>query len=131
MPSASLYGKNLLFRVERRLKELSAEERKAKRLELEIPIWNAFWSWLETLTPLGGSLLEKAVGYAANHRELLGNYLLDGRCEISNNRAERCAKSYGTGRWNFLFHDTVNGARSSAILYSLVEAAKANKINRI
>ena len=44
-------------------------------------------------------------------------------------RAERCAKSYSTGRKNFLFHDTVNGARSSAIIYSLVETAKANHLN--
>lgn len=120
---------NQLFRIERILKGLSAEERKAKRLELEAPIWDSFWAWLGTIKPLGGSALEKAVGYADNHRELLCNYLLDGRCEISNNRAERCAKSYGTGRKNFLFHDTVNGAKSSAIIYSLVETAKANNLN--
>ena len=75
------------------------------------------------------SRLEKAVNYAANHRELLGNYLLDGRCEISNNRAERCAKAYGTGRKNFLFHTSVKGAKASAIIYSLVETAKANRLN--
>lgn len=120
---------NKLFRVERTLKDLSPEERKAKRLELEVPIWDSFWSWLESIKPLGGSLLEKAVNYAVNHRELLGNYLLDGRCGISNNRAERCAKSYGTGRKNFLFHDTVDGAKSSAMIYSLVETAKANHLN--
>jgi len=73
---------NQLFRIERTLKELSLEEHKAKRLELEVPVWDSFWSWLATVKPLGGSLLEKAVNYAANHRELLGNYLLDGRCEI-------------------------------------------------
>ncbi len=120
---------NKLFRIERTLKAMSPEERKNKRLELEVPVWDNFWSWLATVEPLGGSLLEKAVNYAANHKELLGNYLLDGRCEISNNRAERCAKSYATGRKNFLFHDTVNGARSSAIIYSLVETAKANNLN--
>ena len=69
------------------------------------------------------------MNYAVNHRDLLCNYLLDGRCEISNNRAERRAKSYGTGRKNFLFHDTVKGAKSSAVIYSLVETAKANKLN--
>lgn len=120
---------NQLFRVERTLKELSAEERKAKRLELEVPIWDSLWAWLGAVDPLGGSLLEKAVNYAENHRELLCNYLLDGRCEISNNRAERRAKSYGTGRKNFLFHDSVAGAKSSAIIYSLVETAKANQLN--
>lgn len=120
---------NQLFRIERTLKDLDAEGRKSKRLELEVPVWERFWDWLGTLAPLGGSLLEKAVNYAFNHRELLGNYLLDGRCEISNNRAERQAKSYGTGRKNFLFHDTVSGAKSSAIIYSLVETAKANGLN--
>ena len=44
-------------------------------------------------------------------------------------RAERCAKSYATGRKNVLFHDTVKGARTSAIIYSLVENAKANHLN--
>ena len=120
---------NRLFQIERTLKTLSAEERKEKRVEMETPIWDSFWSWLDTVKPAGGSNLEKAVNYAANHQETLMNYLLDGRCEISNNRAERRAKSYGTGRRNSLFHNSAKGARSSAIIYSLVETAKANNLN--
>ena len=120
---------NRLFKVERTLKDFSADDRKAKRLELESPIWEKFWDWLDTVKPLEGSLLEKAVNYAKNHKELLGNYLLDGRCEISNNRAERQAKAYGIGRKNSLFHASVNGAKASAIIYSLVETAKANNLN--
>ena len=42
------------------------------------------------------------------------NYLQDGRCEISNNAAERRVKSYVMVRKNFLFHNTVDGARASA-----------------
>ena len=57
------------------------------------------------------------------------NYLLDGRCEISNNSAERKAKVYATGRKNFLFHDSVDGAKATAIVMSLVETAKANNLN--
>ena len=57
------------------------------------------------------------------------NYLLDGRCEISNNAAERRAKTYVTGRKNFLFHDTADGATASAIVLSLIETAKANNLN--
>ena len=52
-------------------------------------------------------------------------YLQDGRCELSNNVAERCAKSYAIGRKNSLFHTSVDGANASAIIYSLVETAKA------
>ena len=92
-------------------------------------IWNEFWTWLETLEPAGGSKLEKAVNYAFNHKETLMNYLLDGRCEISNNAAERRAKTYVTGRKNFLFHDTADGATASAIVLSLIETAKANNLN--
>ncbi|MCD8075406.1 MAG: transposase domain-containing protein [Lachnospiraceae bacterium] len=54
---------------------------------------------------------------------------LTGNVLISNNRAKCKAKSYETGRKNFLFHNSVNGAKSSAIIYSLVETAKANHLN--
>lgn len=120
---------NRLFFLERLYKDLPAEERKKKRQEKEPAIWDEFWSWLDTLDPIGGSKLEKAVNYARNHRESLMNYLLDGRCEISNNAAERRAKSYVTGRKNFLFHDTVEGATASAVVLSIVETAKANNLN--
>ena len=79
--------------------------------------------------PSGGSKLEKAANYARNHRDTLCNYLLDGRCEISNNAAERRAKSYAIGRKAFLFHTSVAGAGASAVMYSMVETAKANNLN--
>ena len=89
---------NRLFYEERLYKDLPADERKQKRLETQPRIWEEFWSWLETLSPTGGSKLEKAVNYAFNHKETLMNYLQDGRCEISNNAAERRVKSYVMGR---------------------------------
>ncbi len=116
---------NQLFFIEKGLKGMEPGERKARRLELEVPVWDAFWSYLETLDPLGGSKLYKAVNYAYNHRQTLCNYLLDGRCELSNNAAERCAKSYAIGRKNFLFHNSVPGAQASAVVYSMIETAKA------
>ncbi len=57
------------------------------------------------------------------------NFLLDGRCSISNNAAERAVKSYVIGRKNFLFHDTIKGAKASAVVYTLTETAKANGLN--
>ena len=57
------------------------------------------------------------------------NYLLDGRCEISNNHAERKAKSYAIGRKAFLFHTSEAGAGASAVMCSIVETAKANNLN--
>lgn len=120
---------NRLFFMEREYKDLSAEERKGRRMETEPTVWKDFWSWLDTLSPTGGSKLEKAVNYARNHKESLMNYLKDGRCEISNNSAERKAKVYATSRKNFLFHDTEEGAKASAIVLSIIETAKANGLN--
>lgn len=120
---------NQLFFQERLIKELSAEDRKEKRLEKETVIWKNFWNWINTLNPSKGSKLEKAVNYAINHQETLMNYLKDGRCEISNNAAERKAKAYATGRKNFLFHDTEDGAKASAVVMSLIETAKMNNLN--
>lgn len=120
---------NKLFYLEREFKNLSPEERKEKRLQQEAPILERFFNWLETLNPVKGSKLETAVNYAQNHRESLQTYLQDGRCELSNNAAERCAKSYAIGRKNSLFHTSVAGAKASSIIYSIVETAKANNLN--
>lgn len=120
---------NKLFHIEQGLKALETEERSRKRRELETPVWDSFWKWLATVDPLGGSKLAKAVTYANNHKDTLVNYMLDGKCEISNNRAERCAKSYAIGRKNSLFHTSVDGAQASAVMYSIVETAKANGLN--
>ena len=118
-----------LFEYERKYKDLSPDERKAARLKTELPLINKFFAWVKTLNPLGGCKLEKAVTYTLNNEDSFKNYLKDGHCSLSNNFAERTAKTYVMGRKNFLFHDTQAGARSSVILYSLTETARANNLN--
>ena len=49
---------------------------------------------------------------------------MDGRLELSNNRAERSIKPFVIGRKNWLFANTPNGAKASVILYSIMETAK-------
>lgn len=120
---------NQLFEIERTLKDCDPTAKKAKRLKLEAPILVDFFDWVEGLTPVSGSKLDKAVTYARNQRKNIENVFLDGRLELTNSAAERKAKSYVIGRKNFLFHDTVDGAEASAICYSLVETAKANNLN--
>ncbi|MGL4799411.1 MAG: IS66 family transposase, partial [Cellulosilyticaceae bacterium] len=120
---------NKLFELERDYMSLEPDERKQRRLHTESPVWEAYWAWIETVCPTGGSRLAKAVTYAKNQKPYMENYLLDGRCSISNNLAENIARPYAVGRKNFLFHDTVKGAKASAIIYSLIETAKANNIN--
>ena len=132
--STTLAGKgveyyNKLFWIEKELKGKDPEEIKAIRAAEEAPILEEFFAWLDTLNPAGGSRLEKAVHYSKSQKQNLLGYLKDGRLEISNNACERKCKSYAMGRRNFLFHDTVDGADASAIVYSLVETAKMNGLN--
>ena len=118
-----------LFGVEASLKDMSPEERQAKRFELERPIINEFWNWIENLVVLPGSAIGKAREYALNQQPYMENYLLDGRLDISNNAAENAIRPFTVGRKNWLFADTVNGAEASAAVYSIIETAKANGLN--
>ena len=120
---------NQIFKIEDGLKVLSPEERFSKRLELEKPVLGAFWCWLDNLSVLKGSALGKAVTYAQNQKPYMENYLLDGRCSISNNAAENAIRPFTVGRKNWLFADTPKGANASAAVYSIVETAKANGLN--
>ena len=118
-----------LFKIEEGLGNTSPEERYCRRLELEKPVLEAFWCWLENLTVLNGSALGKAVTYARNQKQYMENYLLDGRCSISNNATENSIRPFTIGRKNWLFSDTPKGASASAAVYSIVETAKANELN--
>lgn len=120
---------NRLFALEHNWAELSVEERYEERLKNAKPLLDEFWDWVMLLNPLPNSSLGKAVTYALNQKEPLSNFLLDGRIEISNNRAENAIRPYVTGRKNWLFADTTRGAKASAIVYSMIESAKLNNLN--
>lgn len=120
-----------LNHVEKACADMSIEDRKAYRKEHAEPILNDFFSWLHEKNEIvvHDSLLGKAFTYGINQEFPLRNYLLDGRLEMTNNLSERSIKGYVICRKNFLFANTENGAQSSAILYSILETAKANHLN--
>jgi transposase len=120
---------NQLFRLEKEWGGLTAEDRYIQRQEKAKPILDAYWSWIETVNPLAGCNLAKAITYSHNQKEALNAFLLDGRVEISNNRAENAIRPFVTGRKNWLFSDTKHGAVASATVYSMIETAKANGLN--
>jgi transposase len=119
---------NALFEVERKWKDASPEERYAARLAESKPILDKFSVWLEAqrLRVLPKGLLGTAITYTLNQWGKLNVFLQDGRLEIHNNRSERSIKPVVLGRKNFLFSNTPRGAKASAMIYSVVETAKAN-----
>ena len=118
-----------LFMLERDFENMTPEKRLEKRIEKSKPVYNKFYVWLGTVNPLSGSGLAKAVTYAVNQKEPLSAFLSDGCIEISTNRIENHIRPFTTGRKNWLFADTVNGAKASAVAYSIIGTAVANGLN--
>ena len=86
-------------------------------------------AWANTRTAAPKSALGKAFTYLKDQWPYLLNYLKDGRLELSNNRAERSIKPFVIDRKNFLFSNTPSGARSSAVIFSLIQTAAENGLD--
>ena len=122
---------NQLFAIERKLHDMTPEERYKLRLELSSPVMDAFSAWLKYQTPrvLPKSAFGQAIAYCRNQWSKLGAFLSDGRLELDNNRSERSIKPFVIGRKNWMFCNTPRGANASATIYSIVETAKENGLN--
>ena len=118
-----------LFHFEKQFALLAPENRLKEREKLSKPLIDEFFDWIVHLNALPNTLLGKAAYYAQSQRKYLERYMLDGRLEVSNNRAERSIKPFVIGRKNWLFSNTPNGARASAVYYSLVVTAMENGLN--
>lgn len=75
------------------------------------------------------STIGKALKYSINQEKYLRVFLSDGNVPPDNNAAEQAIRPFTIGRKNFVLMATDNGAKASAMLYSLAETAKANEIN--
>lgn len=119
-----LYG----LEKEARARGLQPDAIKEMRAQQAQPLLDNFHQWLvkrASQTPPKG-LLGKAISYALNQWDRLVVYLEDGIVTPDNNRAENAIRPFVLGRKNWLFAGTPKGAEASALLYSLIETAKAN-----
>lgn len=117
-----------LYAIERRLQNSTPEERQAIRQQEARPQLNKIRQWLDkTLhTALPKGALGKALAYLDKNWGKLTVYAEDGRLNIDNNPAENAIRPFVLGRKNWLFSASVDGARASANLCSLIETAKAS-----
>lgn len=93
----------MLFHLEEQWENLAPEERQELRLQKSKPQAEAFFEWLQTNRVLPKTAMGKAVNYALEQRKWLMNVYLDGRTELSNNRAENAIRPFALGRKNWLF----------------------------
>lgn len=122
---------NQLFQLEEQYTGLGLpfQARYQARLKQSKPVAERFFLWAKTeeeKNPVPKSVFGTALTYASNQKGWLMNVFLDGRLELSNNRAERAVRPFAIGRKNWLFCNTPSGADASATIYSIVETAKAN-----
>jgi len=117
-----------LYQIDRKLSELSAEERARERRTRAGPVIEELRRWLDAtlgeVTPQ--SLTGKALHYLDKQWPKLVRFLDDGRIPLDTNAVENAIRPFVMGRKNWLFADTVRGAEASANLYSLIQSAKTN-----
>lgn len=119
-----------LYAIESQAKDASPEQRQQLRQtrsrEILANIEILLLQHLHGVMP--NSLLGKALHYLSAQWPKLIRFVENGHWPIDNNACENAIRPFVIGRRNWLFSDTVGGARASANLYSLIETCKANGI---
>jgi len=120
-----------LYKIETSIRGQSPEARYAARQKHAVPILKALHAWLiDTCSKVEkGSVQAAAFNYSLERWETLIRYTEDGRLEIDNNAAERSLRGAGVGRKNYLFFGSDTGGDRAAIIYSLIETCKLNRID--
>lgn len=117
-----------IYREEGKLNDLSSDERLKQRQAVIKPLVDAFFAYLKTINVSKKDKFGDAVRYALNQEKYLRVFLTDGDVPIDNNASERAIPGFCIGKKNWQMIDTIHGAKSSAIIYSIVETAKANNL---
>jgi transposase len=120
-----------IYAIETEVRGRSADERQRVREARTRPMVEALKAWLEgqleRLPPRGG--LAEAIRYALVRWPALCRFLDDGRIELDNNPVERAIRPVALGRKNHLFAGSNGGADRWAVIASLIETAKLNRID--
>ncbi|WP_373991697.1 IS66 family transposase [Duganella sp. BuS-21] len=126
--AVALIGK--LYGVERDHKDADDAARLLARQQHSVPALAALRAWLDKTLPCvtPKSALGTALSYLRDYWPRLTRYTERGDLPINNNRAENAIRPFVVGRKAWLFSDTVAGANASAVIYSVLETAKANGV---
>ena len=121
-----LIGK--LYGIERDHKHAEDKVRLLARQQHSVPALAVLHAWLEKTLPVvtPQSALGTALAYLQKYWSRLTRYTERGDLPIDNNRCENAIRPFVVGRKAWLFSDTPAGANASAVIYSLVQTAKAN-----
>ena len=119
-----------IYREEKQLKDIPAEDRKNRRQLSVKPLVEAYFTWVRENLPKvpRKSKTWEGFNYSINQEKYLKVFLDDGEVPMDNNAAEQSIRGFCIGKKNWVMIDTIAGAKSSAIIYSIAETAKANNL---
>jgi len=117
-----------LYRIEQHIKDQPPNKRFKIRQTESLRVLEQLKTWLDKSfnSTVPKSKLGEALSYLAKNWEKLQIFTTNGRLNIDNNPVENAIRPFAIGRKNWLFSQSVKGAKASAMLYSLIETAKAN-----
>lgn len=119
-----------IYHLEGQLQDLQAQPRHTARQELLRPLWDELQIWLslERGRVPQGSAIAKAINYSLNSWSALTQHLNDGNVPVDNNFIERQIKPWAMGRKAWLFCGSELAGQRAAIIMSLVNSAKLNRL---
>ena len=120
-----------MLHIDNGFDDLESEDRlKQRQLVLQDKV-DAYFEWvkLKYSQVTHNSATGKALAYSINQEKYLRVFLTDGDVPMDNNPAEQAIRPFTIGRKNFVLIKTDHGAKASAMLYSIVETAKANGLD--
>ena len=119
-----------IYREEGKLKDLPSQERLAQRQVVIQPLVDALFAYLKQKKDqiVVKGKLKAAFTYLLNQEKYLRVFLNDGDVPMDNNASERAIRGFCIGKKNWEVIDTINGAKTSAVIYSIAETAKANNL---
>ena len=117
-----------IYKAEAALKDKSAADRYLGRQKDVKPLVEAYFAWVREQEPetIVSTHTREGLKYSLNQEKYLKVFLDNGEVPIDNSATERAIRPFTIGRANWHLIDTIHGAQASAIIYSLVETAKAN-----
>jgi hypothetical protein len=121
----------LLYKVERRARDVGRDERLALRQRYAAPVLLEFRNFLERerARVLPKSPQGMAMAYTLSNWAALGRYTEDGDLAIDNNGAERSLRGIAVGRRNWTFFGSDRGGKTAAVLTSFMASCQRLKID--
>lgn len=95
------------------------------------PLVYAYFTWIKEKLGTPGldqsSAIKATLNYSLNQEQYLRTFLAEPEVPLDNNDAERSIKKFCVGKHSWHIIESKNGAKASAMIYSIAETQKPQK----